>query len=182
MIVPEVWAQVFDHVQVGAFGEYFGSNQKSTNSAGLGGRLGFAVLPHIRVEGEMSYDFNRVFTEGFSNTNGETLSFANTGVRALHGLVGPKLELGNSMFRPFLELKDGFVSHSFDAKPMSLDTFVSSVENLRAQNWNAVLMPGGGVEGRLGPMGLPLDLGDEMYFNHGAHHNLKVMFGPYFRF
>jgi hypothetical protein len=29
---------------------------------------------------------------------------------------------------------------------------------------------------------LRLDVGDEMYFNHGAHHNLKVMFGPYLRF
>jgi hypothetical protein len=43
-------------------------------------------------------------------------------------------------------------------------------------------MPGGGVETTLGPVGLRLDVGDEMYFSNGTHHNLKVMFGPYIRF
>ena len=37
-------------------------------------------------------------------------------------------------------------------------------------------------EGTVGPIGLRLDVGDEMYFNNGTHHNLKVMFGPYIRF
>lgn len=181
-MVAKVSAQEFDHVQVGAYGEFFQSNQTNTNFAGLGGRVGVAVLPHIRMEGEVSYDFNRVFTEGFTNTSGGGVTFANTGTRALHGLFGPKLELGHSMFRPFLELKGGFVNYSFDARPASFNTFVSSVENLRSQNLNAVLMPGGGVEGRLGPVGIRLDVGDEMYFNHGTHNNLKVMFGPYIRF
>jgi hypothetical protein len=81
-----------------------------------------------------------------------------------------------------LEVKGGFVNYQFDSRPASLDTFISSVGNLRSQNINGVLMPGGGVEGRLGPVGLRLDVGDEMYFNHGAHHNLKVMFGPFLRF
>lgn len=175
-------AQEFDHVQVGVFGEYFQSNQTSTDFAGVGGRLSFAVLPHIRLEGEASYDFNRVFAEGFTNTSGGGVTFSNTGVRALHGLFGPKLDLGHSMFRPFLELKGGFVNYSFDARPASFDTFVSSVQNLRSQNMNGVIMPGGGLEGKLGPLGIRLDLGDEMYFNHGTHHNLKVMFGPFIRF
>jgi hypothetical protein len=43
-------------------------------------------------------------------------------------------------------------------------------------------MPGGGVEGTLGPLGLRLDVGDEMYFNNGTHHNLTVKFRPYIRF
>lgn len=53
--------------------------------------------------------------------------------------------------------------------------------NLRAQNMNAALMPGGGVEGFIGPVGLRLDVGDEMYFNHGTNH-LKITFGPCIRF
>ena len=46
----------------------------------------------------------------------------------------------------------------------------------------AVFYPGGGVEGHLGPVGLRLDVGDEMCFNDGTHHNLRVAFGPYVRF
>jgi hypothetical protein len=38
------------------------------------------------------------------------------------------------------------------------------------------------LEGHLGPIGLRLDVGDEIYFNSGAHHNLSMAFGPYIRF
>ena len=182
LVVPGVYAQEFDHINLGVFADYFRSNQTGTNMAGLGGRVGVGVLPHVKLEGEMSYDFNQVFTEGFASTSGGGLTFQNTGARTLHGLFGPKLELGHRWFRPFLELKGGFVNYSFDARPASFSTFVSTVENLRSQNINGVVMPGGGLEGRLGPVGLRLDAGDEMYFNHGTHHNLKVTFGPFIRF
>jgi hypothetical protein len=45
-----------------------------------------------------------------------------------------------------------------------------------------VLYWGGGLQGHLGPIGLRLDVGDEIYFNNGSHHNLRVAFGPVFRF
>ena len=34
----------------------------------------------------------------------------------------------------------------------------------------------------LGPIGFRLDVGDEIYFNDSAHHNLRVTFGPTIRF
>ena len=179
---PKIRSQEFDNINLGAYADYFRSNQTGTNMAGLGGRVGFRVFPHVKLEGEVAYDFNQVFTEGFTNTSGGAVFFQNTGTQTLHGLFGPKLELGHSMFRPFLEVKGGFVNYFFDARNATVDTFVSSIGNLRAQNMNAALMPGGGLEGRLGPVGLRLDVGDEMYFNHGTHHNLKVMFGPFVRF
>lgn len=183
MLLPVgLQAQELDHINLGVYADYFRSNQTGTNMAGLGGRVGVKVLPHVKLEGEVAYDFNQVFTEGFSNTGGGTVTFQNTGTRTLHGLFGPKLELGHSAFRPFLEVKGGFVNYSFDPRNASFDTFTSSVQNLRAQNMNAALMPGGGIEGRLGPVGLRLDVGDEMYFNRGTHNNLKVMFGPFVRF
>jgi hypothetical protein len=70
----------------------------------------------------------------------------------------------------------------FDSRPANLNTFFSSVDNLRAKNVMGVFYPGGGVEGRIGPIGMRLDVGDEMYFNDGAHHNLRVALGPYIRF
>jgi hypothetical protein len=75
-----------------------------------------------------------------------------------------------------------FVNYSFSSRPASFDTFSSSVEDLRAQNWNGAVMPGGGIEATVGPRGLRLDVGDEVYFNHGSHNNLKLEFGPYIRF
>jgi hypothetical protein len=38
------------------------------------------------------------------------------------------------------------------------------------------------VQGFWGPFGLRVDGGDEIYFDGGARHNLKVTFGPVLRF
>jgi hypothetical protein len=38
------------------------------------------------------------------------------------------------------------------------------------------------VEAYIGPVGLRLDVGDEMYFAGGTHHNLRISFGPQIRF
>ena len=61
-------------------------------------------------------------------------------------------------------------------------TFTSSVEGLRGDNVNGLLYPGGGMEAHLGPLGLRFDVGDEIYFNNGAHHGLRLTFDPIIRF
>ena len=142
--------------------------------------MGFGIVPHVMLEAEMNYDFNQTFNESF--TDGTTVTVQKSNVRLLHGMIGPKVSLGHSNFHLFVTAKGGFLETLFDTRPANLDTFFSSVDNLRAKNVNAVFYPGGGVEGRLGPIGLRLDVGDEMYFNHGAHNNLRVAFGPYIRF
>lgn len=53
---------------------------------------------------------------------------------------------------------------------------------MRASNVNGVLYPGSGLVSHLGPIGLRLDVGDEIYFNHRSHNNLRVAFGPVLRF
>ena len=65
-LVPGASAQ--DHFQVGAFADYFRVAQTKSNMAGLGGRFGAKILPHVKIEGEMSYDFTQAFTEGFTST------------------------------------------------------------------------------------------------------------------
>jgi len=181
-MVPLAKAQEANAVQVGAFADYFRSNGTGTNMFGLGGRVGVTVLPFTRLEGELSYDFNQEFNTGFTNTLGGTVTFANSGVRVLHGLFGPKVELGHRRLHPFVELKGGFINYMFSSEPAGYSSFSHQVANLRSQNMNAALMPGGGIEGEIGPIGLRLDVGDEMYFNNGTHHNLTVMFGPFIRF
>jgi len=47
---------------------------------------------------------------------------------------------------------------------------------------SGILYPGAGLEGHIGPVGLRLEAGDEMYFAGSTHHNLRVAFGPFIRF
>lgn len=178
LAAPSVFAQ--DHVAVGAYADYFRLSQTDTNFAGVGMRLGVGLGHRVMLEGEMSYDFNKVFTENFDN--GGTIIVNRTNVRLLHGLFGPKVALGHSNFHPFVTLKGGFLNTRLSAAPATIGTFLSSVQDLRDDNVMGTLYPGGGLEGHLGPIGLRLDVGDEIYFNHGTHNNLRVAFGPYIRF
>lgn len=185
-LAPATFAQrpETDHVQAGVYADYFRLSQTNTDFAGLGGRLTFTAYRQLKFEGEMSYDFNKVFTEGFTDnsTSPPTVTIARSNVRALHGLFGPKLELGHRSFHPFITVKGGFVDFLFDNRPANFNTFASTVDNLRSRDVSAVLYPGGGLEGHLGPVGLRLDAGDEIYFAGGTHHNLRIAFGPYIRF
>ena len=177
---PAVVAQDQDPVVVGVYADYFRLSQTDSNFAGVGGRLGVGLGHHLSLEGEMSYDFNQVFTETFEN--GGTIIVNRSSHRLLHGLFGPKLALGHSNFHPFVTIKGGFVDAMFDAAPATLGTFVSNVQNLRDKNVMGSLYPGGGLEGHIGPIGLRLDVGDEIYFNGGTHNNFRAAFGPYIRF
>ncbi|GAC1616852.1 MAG: hypothetical protein PVS2B2_07760 [Candidatus Acidiferrum sp.] len=182
-VTPLVSAQSLDHVEAGVFADYFRISQTDTNEVGLGARAGFAVGPHVKLEAEMAYDFDRAFTEGFTSTTpGGTVGFQTTNLRVLHGMFGPRFELGHGAIRPFVTVKGGFINFHLDPSSPNFSGFTSSVENLRSDNVNGVLYPGGGIEGHLGPVGLRLDVGDEIYFNHGSHNNLRVAFGPFIRF
>jgi hypothetical protein len=183
--VPATFAQSSDdHIQAGVYADYFRLSQTKTNFAGVGARFGFKVYKHVSLEAEMSYDFNKVFTEGFTDnsTVPPTITVQRTDVRALHGLFGPKFTLGHNNFHPFITVKGGFNHFFLDNRPATVGNAISSIEDLRSNDLTGVLYPGGGLEGHLGPVGLRLDVGDEIYFAGGAHHNLRVAFGPYIRF
>jgi hypothetical protein len=121
-----------------------------------------------------------VFTEKFSNTISTTLQ--TTGTRRLDGLFGPKIETNRGRVRFFLTAKGGATTFGFDPRPVTLGTFFSSVGNVRARDAIAEFYPGVGAEGFIGPIGLRLDVGDEMYFANNVYHNLRVTFGPTIRF
>jgi hypothetical protein len=170
-----------DHVEVGAFADYFNLSRTSPhiNYTGLGGRVGFNVNPAVQIEAEMSYDFERNFTSVFSD--GINTQFVRSRVRPLHGLFGPKFQTGGGPFRAFATFKVGFVnfSTSNDNVPGG---FVGSLGGVTSGDTRTAIYPGVGVEGFWGPFGLRLDGGDEIYFDHGARHNVKVSFGPAIRF
>ena len=182
-LVPLASAQETEHVQVGIFADYLRLAQTDSNFAGVGARVGVIAFRNIKLEGEMSYDFDRAFTESFTDSTTGAVIVRRTGMRTLHGEFGPKVNLGERWHvHPFVTLKGGFVNFRINNAPATIGTFFSSVDNLRRKNVDGVLYPGGGLEGHLGPLGIRFDIGDELYFNSGAHNNLRIAFGPYIRF
>lgn len=178
---PSLLAQSADHAEVGVFADYLYLTQTSPhiNFIGVGGRAAFNVRPSVQIEAEMSYDFERAYGNAFSN--GATTSFVQTRLRPLNGLFGPKFETHAGAFRAFATFKAGFQNfHVTGQNPSS--GFGGSVNSVTTGNTYAAIYPGVGIEGFWGPFGLRLDAGDDIYFNSGAQNNLKVTFGPTFRF
>jgi hypothetical protein len=181
-VVPLAQAQDDEHVEVGVFADYLRLDQTSNNFAGVGARGSFQLYKEIKLEGEMSYDFVQTFTEGFTDPSTGSVTFSRTNLRTLHGEFGPRVNIGHHRIQPFVFVKGGFMNFRIDGAPATVGTFISSVSNLRASDVNPVLYPGGGLQAHLGPIGLRLDVGDEIYFNNGSHNNLRIAFGPVFRF
>jgi hypothetical protein len=83
--------------------------------------------------------------------------------------------------RFFATFKTGFVNFG-TSDQTALAGFKGALGKVTRGGTSVALYPGAGVEGFLGPVGLRLDVGDEMYFDNGTHHNLRVSFGPHLRF
>jgi len=178
---PMVLAQDHsEHVEVGAFADYFRLSDASPtrNFVGLGGRVAFAIRPSVQLEAEMAYDFKRSYSNTF--TNGVTTELVNTQFRTLHGFFGPKLQTGSGPFRLFVTGKVGFDNFSINNQNATTG-FVNTV-GLTNGTTSFAVYPGGGFEAFAGPIGVRAEIGDDIYFNGGAHNNLRVTFGPQLRF
>lgn len=171
-----------DHVNVGVFGNYVRLSDGSLNLAGVGGRVSVGILPFVQLEAESAYDFDQAFTQGFTNTTTGSVSIGRTDVRLLDGLFGPKLMTNRGPVRLFVTAKGGFMNFNINNGPATFGTAGNAYANLRGSNVYGTFYPGGGVEAFFGPIGLRLDVGDEIYFNNGGHNNLRVAFGPTIRF
>jgi len=182
---PSLMAQAIegggDHVEVGVFADYFKLSRTTpdTNFLGLGGRAAFNVSSHVQVEAEMSYDFKRDFSSTFSN--GFTTQVVTTRLRTLHALFGPKFATNAGPVRAFATFKAGLVNFT-TSDQNAAKGFEGSLGSVTTGNTRAAIYPGVGAEAFWGPIGLRLDVGDEIYFDNGARNNLKVTFGPHFRF
>lgn len=173
-----------NHGEVGVYGDYFrfGSGNSTTNYVGIGGRVGVNLVPAVVLEAEMNYDFARNVTS--TSGSGGSTSFSQTSVRPLTGLFGPKLQTpGVGPFRAFITGKAGFINFSTSTSgTVSGSTFSNSVTSVGGSGTYLAFYPGGGVEGFLGPVGLRLEAGDEIYMDNGPHNNLRATFGPTIRF
>jgi hypothetical protein len=170
-------------VEVGVFIDYLDISQTSTNNFGLGGRFGYRIHRDVMMEGELAYDYGINFDEAYRNiANGNLTAIEHTSIGVTHGLFGPKLQASGGGFRPFVTLKAGFMDFRLSPSLVPYSSVASAVLGLRTSNVSAAIYPAAGMEAALGPLGLRLEAGDEIYFNAGAHHNLRITFGPIVRF
>jgi hypothetical protein len=170
-------------IELGVFVEYLGIAQTSTDNFGLGGRVGYRIHHNVMLEGELAYDYGINFEEAYVNlSTGNIAAIERTSIGVTHGLLGPKLQPVKGWFRPFVTLKGGFVDFRLSPSLVPFSDVASAILGIRTSNLNGAIYPGTGVEASVGPVGLRLEVGDEIYFNRGAHNNLRVTFGPILRF
>jgi len=171
----------YDHASVGIFADYFRFTPGSytTNFVGFGARAGFNVSHHVELEGEMNYDFERNYTTVCNNC--ASTSFTTTRLRPLTALFGPKFETPGP-FKFFVTGKVGFVNFSTSGAAVTPGTVGNAITGSGGGSTHFAAYPGAGIEGFWGPFGLRAEVGDEIYLNNGAYNNLRITFGPQFRF
>jgi hypothetical protein len=181
MAAPSVFAQEHDHGEFGVYGDYFRLSQAGdANFEGVGGRIGFNVAPRVQLEGQMTYDFAQSFT--FTNNSGVSGgTIGRSSLTLWHGLFGPKLVLGTDHARFFGTVQGGFMRFGVSNGSVT-NSFTTSVSNFGDTSTHGAIYPGVGGEFYVGPVGLRLDVGDFIYWNNGAQHNLSVKFGPQIKF
>jgi hypothetical protein len=183
-LVSPCWLLAQDsenHVEIGAFADYFRLDRTTPdiNFVGLGGRVGFNVNSWTQLEAEMAYDFDRNYSSVYDNGISSNLVRSRTHV--LHGLFGPKFQTGSGPVRFFVTGKAGLISFTTSNQnaPEGFQNALGAVGN---GDLRFAVYPAIGLEGFAGPFGLRLEAGDDIYFDNGARNNLRVTFGPVFRF
>jgi hypothetical protein len=173
------WAQ---HVEIGGFGSYgnFDIPRFPSTAVGVGGRLDVNVTPHFALEGEGSYDFKHPRVEIVSTgTGGFDVSSLRLGV--IHGNGGFKFQLKDGSF--FLFAKGGLLTFLPDVRTTTLIGSIASNAPRSGTGFSeAVFYPGGGIGFHAGPLGIRVDAGDEIFWDEGVKHNLRITFGPTVRF
>lgn len=170
-------------MEAGVFLDSLQISQTNTDNFGLGARFAYRVYSHVMMEGELAYDYGVNFQETYNNiANGSASAIARTSIGVTEGFFGPMLAPAHGRLRPFVAMKAGFVDFRLSPSLIPYSNVVSTVFGIRTSTLNAAFNPAGGAEASLGPVGLRLEFGDAIYFNNGAHHNLRITFGPIVRF
>ena len=170
-------------VEGGVFLDYLSVSQTKTGHPGLGGLVGFRVHHNVVAEAELAYDYGVNFQEVYNGVaSGNATAIEQTSIGVTKGLFGPKMQPARGHLRPFVTLKGGFIDFRLSPSLLPYSGVASAVLNLRDSSVNAAFYPGGGATATLGPLGLRLEFGDLIYFNQGAHTNLRITFGPFLRF
>jgi len=179
-MAPAASAQSNDNrVEVGGFFDWTRLQFAKLNVFGVGGRIGFNIRPAIAIEAEGAYDFAGNVTQTITSL-GVTTTFASS-VRLIDGLAGPKFQTTHGPVRVFAVLKGGVLNFGVSA-PVTAGTFANQLGQIKNGDTVGAFYPGGGVEFNIKFLGMRVEAGDEIFFDHGPNHNFKIMAGPIFRF
>ena len=132
VIAPAASAQVSDDKNHGNFGvyfDYFRLQFAKQNFFGVGGRLGVNVHPHIVLEGEMAYDFERNATATITDLQHNTTT-VRSNLRLIHGLFGPKIQTTGPI-RVFAVLKGGLLNFTVARNGVTAGNVANQFGNIR---------------------------------------------------
>lgn len=177
LAVAPVFAQ--EHAEVGVFADYMNLNHINTGFWGVGGRAGFAIAPHVMLEGDLAYDFGKTFSTTGANPGGlGDVTTTTSSLHLLHGTFGPKIWANVGPLRVFAMAKGGFLNFAGGYGANSVNAFTGQFNGITSGDTNGVFYPGGGIELHHGAIGLRADAGDFIYFDRGMNHNIRITFGP----
>src|SRR5437588_9951961 len=131
-----------NHGNFGIYLDYTRLKQASFNMFGVGARLGINVHPHVVLEGEMAYDFERSQTATI--TSGGITNTFRSNLRLIHGLVGPKIQTTGPI-RVFAVLKGAILNFALRG-PATGGTFANQFGTLKDGATNGAYSPGGRFE------------------------------------
>jgi hypothetical protein len=167
--------------EIGAFADYLRVTRPvpPLDMLGFGVRACVHASRNLIFEAEMNYDFRKSLSSSF--TNGFSTQLVTTRVRTLGALFGPKYNMKLGPFHGFATVKGGFLN--FSANNLNAPQgFTSALGSVTSGDTRPAFYPGIGLETFFGPIGLRLEVGDDIYFDHGMRQNARVTFGPQFRF
>ena len=175
LVAPALFAQE-EHGEVNVFADYVRLRHAgNANYWGPGASLGFNLNNYAALEGSMAYDLEKTIVMSGTDPVTGTTTTTDTGLRLWHGEFGPRFQTGFHSAKLYLVLKGGFLHFS------TSNSFTSTVGNFVNGDTNGVFYPGVGIE--LGKrFGIRAEVGDLMYFDRGANHNLRITVGPKFSF
>lgn len=180
LLAPALLAQE-EHGEFGVFADYTRLRHISnSNFWGVGGQIGFNLSKYVQLEGGMAYDFEQNITSNTTPVVGVSTNFQPSRLRLLNGLFGPKFQTGVGPVKAFFVAKGGFLNFGVSRNGVATG-FANQVGTVPHGDTNGVFYPGGGVEFFAHNIGARVEVGDEIYFDNGANHNLKFAVGPVFR-
>ncbi len=182
LTAPALLAQE-EHGQISVFADYVRlRHANNTNFWGPGASVAFNLNNYAAFEASMAYDPEKTFTSTNTATVGTTTTTTTNqiGLRLWHGEFGPKFQTGFHSAKLYLVLKGGFLNFSTSNAGVATG-LGNAVSQFGSGDTNGVFYPGVGIEfGKR--FGIRAEVGDLMYFDNGANHNLRLQIGPKFSF
>lgn len=190
-VLLALWIGVFasapalaQHFEMGAFVGYahLDAPDLPQNTVALGGRIDFPFISFVKFEVEGGYDFPIPDISVSSAGNAVVVTTKEvSGWRANGGL---KFQTHGGSYFFFLKGGAYILQPSVDTRTISgSPPVIGPPVHISTSNVKGTFYPGAGISFFAGPIGFRVDGGDEIFWLNGnARNNLRINFGPTFRF